>query len=181
VDLSRGAQRLLALIESYARRSGQAFPFQKQLANRMDISEQMVRRYLLELKRAGRVVVQKRGQTSALYLPQPVQVSVDKLQSELRSELRSDGSASLLLSEAEYGLEKQAGSLPLPVEKKPPRSATLADLMPPVELVNEYGRRDLNPEYARVRDALLAARWRISSARNPAAYERAIIERERAG
>lgn len=53
------------------------------------------------------------------------------------------------------------------------------DPMPPYQLPNEWGRMEVNPEYARIREVLRAADDRIRRSRNPEAYARAIVLRER--
>jgi len=51
--------------------------------------------------------------------------------------------------------------------------------MPAYEIVNEFGRKMINPEYVRIREILLHAQDRIGRARSPDAYVKAIIARER--
>ncbi len=62
-----------------------------------------------------------------------------------------------------------------PTERKPAAGSQTRLQMPPQTLTNELGRVYPNPEYLRARDALMDARWRISAAANPVAYEQAII------
>jgi len=61
---------------------------------------------------------------------------------------------------------------------KESRSGSIESEMPPYEIV-VGGRSCVNPEYARIRDILKLADWRIRKAVNPRAYARAIIRRER--
>jgi hypothetical protein len=49
---------------------------------------------------------------------------------------------------------------------------------PEATITNEYGRTDPNPEFVRLQAILRGAQERVRRARNPAAYERAIIQAE---
>lgn len=160
MHLSSGAMGLFKLLHSFARRSGRAFPFQKTLACRLHVSEQMVRRWLLELKTLQAVEVVKRQHSSAEYR---LLKTVEKLRSELRSELRSGAVHKGMSTDSE--LELAARSRP-----------ELA--FPEPTITNEYGRTDPNPEFEHLQRVLRGAQERVRRARNPVAYERAIIQAE---
>jgi Helix-turn-helix domain len=66
-DLSSGARRCFSLLASFAARSGQAFPFQRTLAMKLDCNLRTVNRYVRELRDAGILAVRKRQRSSALY------------------------------------------------------------------------------------------------------------------
>ena len=69
-------------------------------------------------------------------------------------------------------------ALPEPSPAKPvARSRSAQDCMPPMYITNEYGRRDPNPVYKQVMDALRTSREKIEKAGDPVAYTKAIIER----
>ncbi len=155
MNISAGALALFENLHSYARRSGRAFPFQATLAaDAGGVSTQMVRRWLLELKRANAVSVVKRQHSSAEYV---LLKTVAQLRSELRSELRS-GVCIIGSSKAELKAEPLA--------------------FPEPTTTNEYGRTEPNPEFEHLQRILRGAQERVRRARNPAAYERAIIQAE---
>ncbi len=66
--LSRGADRLLDLLRWYGARFRRIFPKQAKLAAHLKVCVQQIRRYLLELKRAGFVQVLSGGRSSAEYV-----------------------------------------------------------------------------------------------------------------
>jgi hypothetical protein len=86
VTLSRGARRLFDLLQSYARHSGRAFPFQKTLAGRMECADRTIRRYINELVAGGMLAVRKRQHSSAEYVIQTGQ----NVRSGVRSGVRSE-------------------------------------------------------------------------------------------
>lgn len=59
------------------------------------------------------------------------------------------------------------------------QKASALEDMPEYWITNRYGRRDVNPEFIRVRDALERAESRIRAANDPERYRAAIIARER--
>jgi hypothetical protein len=65
--MSRGALRCLALLQSYAAKSGRAFPFQKTLAAQLEVDVRTVKRYVHELCAAGELKVRRRQHSSAEY------------------------------------------------------------------------------------------------------------------
>jgi len=67
MNLSRGARRLLDLLKSFARRSGRAFPFQKTLAEKLEVKIRTIKRWVRELREAGLIAVRRRQHSSAEY------------------------------------------------------------------------------------------------------------------
>lgn len=65
--MSRGAQDCLKLLRKYARRYERIYPYQCTLARQMGIKKRYLRKLLLELKRAGLLIVHMEGRTSAIY------------------------------------------------------------------------------------------------------------------
>ena len=104
MDLSRGARRCLELLQSYARSSGRAFPFQSTIAAKLGVGDRMVRKYIRELAQAGALQVRKRQHSSAEYVLRQEQ----KFRSEFRSEFRS-GRRVLLVREDLVKLRKPPG------------------------------------------------------------------------
>lgn len=80
-ELSAGAKRLLGIIHSLHSIRGEAFPFQRTLARRLGVCVRTIKRWLRNLIDAGLVIVQRRGPTSALYLPQDVPSNVPSFES----------------------------------------------------------------------------------------------------
>jgi hypothetical protein len=85
MSLSRGACRLLSELQSYARRSGWAAPFQSTLAAKLGVTERTIRRWLLKLRRAGALLTKKRQRTSAEYVIQ----CWENVRSNVRSKLEN--------------------------------------------------------------------------------------------
>ena len=67
MNLSRGARRLLDLLKSFARRSGRAFPFQKTLAEKLEVKIRTIKRWVRELREGGLIAVRRRQHSSAEY------------------------------------------------------------------------------------------------------------------
>jgi AraC-like DNA-binding protein len=105
---SIGARRLLRLLESYARLSGRAFPFQATLAQKLKCSDRTVRRYLRELCRAGRVGVVKRQHHSAEYRL----LAVENVRSDVRSDVRSGAAHIGMSTEPELRASRPARKPP---------------------------------------------------------------------
>lgn len=53
--------------------------------------------------------------------------------------------------------------------------------IPPEYTINKFGREVLNPAWVKYRDLSRSTRERVARARNPEAYWRAIVQRERLG
>jgi hypothetical protein len=67
--------------------------------------------------------------------------------------------------------------LPLLTEHEEPEKEQQLDFPNPT-ITNEYGRTDPNPEFQHLQAVLRGAKRRIELARNPVAYERAIVQAE---
>ena len=157
--LSRGASSLLKFLTDKAGRKGFMWWGQRSMATHFDVDIRTIRRWVRELKQSGDVQAARRGSTSSVY-------TLSKTCGKLRENVLTDrtkcpkeasGSSYMNLSK-----EKQQQSL----------------AFPQAEIVNEYGRRMPNPEHQRIMEVLRAARGRISAARSPVAYERAVIQAE---
>ncbi len=139
--LSRGAKRCLALLESYAARSGVAFPFQRTLAAKLEVDERTVRRYVRELVAAGIVGVTKRQHCSALYQIQTGQ----NVRSDVRSGVRSEPRypyMSLKLSGSEIGV---------PVIQRKPQTQPVGNFSIPLETEVEAWEEPQSEVVARIR------------------------------
>lgn len=176
-NISRGAQKCLGLLRWYAVRFQAIFPYQETMAGRLGIGERQLRRYLNELVKAGFLSVAKGGQGPATYALQQAVENKPHAEENVRS---MSGLMSglcpvwpdLSLYEFKKALGKAKASTPArlkPIE------------LPPPTVTNEYGRVDPNPEFRRINGILTNAQDRIRRARNPAAYERAILQAELAG
>lgn len=153
MELSSGARRLSQLLQSYARLSGRAFPFQATLAKKLCCSDRTVRRYASELAKAGRLAIIQRQRHSAEYRLLPVH----NVQANVQAGV-------------------QAKSAYIGVSSSELRQSQLA--MPEPTITNEYGRTEPNPEFEYLSGVLRNALGRIRNARNPLAYERAVIQAE---
>jgi hypothetical protein len=83
MNLSRGAQRLLDLLRWYGARFRRIHPAQIKLGMNLKVSIATVKRWLLELKQLGAVIVQKYGPHSAEYeLQKAVLAQIDGEENE---------------------------------------------------------------------------------------------------
>lgn len=167
--LSFGASQLLKDIQDLQRRYGKAFKSQATYAAHFGVAIRTIKRWSRELRAAGEIsFTQARGCVKPCW----------KLLADVPLNVPLNVPLSPALIRNEYcELEQNGRSLSRPVERKPPERAQTASRMPEQWTVNEFGRRDINPDWQRVNAALLDARWRIQGARNPVAYEQAIIRR----
>lgn len=168
ISLSCGAHKLLTLIKWFDRKFGECFPKQKFLAVRLKASISSVQRWLSELVAAGSVTVIRRGPRGSTYLP--VNKLCSAVQNEVDHEVDLTMRPILLSGKTEETTAKNA-----PCFRKRPQAELQ---LPSPTITNEYGRTDINPEWQRMQEILRGAAGRIASARNPAAYERAILTRE---
>ena len=152
-NLSRGARRCFQTLQSFARKSGRAFPFQSTLAAELEVDIRTVRRYIRELRIAGWISVEKRQHSSALYTIQTGQ------------NVRSG-----VLSEAKNVRSERSGPY---ITERLTTSDSSAE--PPTHIKTETGYTYLNPVWQQWRDR----EQRIRRANNPAAY-RAALERRQA-
>lgn len=65
--LSRGARRCLQLIQWYADRFSEVFPYQKTLAQKLGLCVRQIGRYIRELVKSGCLRVLRQGPTSCTY------------------------------------------------------------------------------------------------------------------
>ena len=112
--VSPGATRLLKLLQSFARRSGRAFPYHRTLAKRLHCSEPTLRRWIAELRRDGLLETQQRGRTSALYaVSTAVGIPVETDQANDQANDQAKPAHKGMSKEPELRLSKQ-------VARKPP-------------------------------------------------------------
>ena len=160
--LSRGARRLLTIFQRMWKKCARGvFPGRQWLAKeylrcygKMP-GVRSITRWISELVSCKLLVQQRRGPRSCVYFGQSFGHSFG--QSFERASISPEP------------------TVLTPSERKQPASSETRIQMPPKTLTNEYGRVFPNPEYLRARDALLNARERVSAARNPIAYEQAIL------
>ncbi len=156
LNISPGAKRLYRLLESYGRKNGWISLYHETMARKMRCSETTIRKWLTELRKAGAMESRKRQHSSADYTLFP-------LVENGRSDGRSDGrSGAVHYKELSLDPELEARGL----------------AFPPPTITNEYGRTDPNPEFEYLSGVLRSALGRIRNARNPVAYERAIVQAE---
>jgi hypothetical protein len=137
---------------------------QKKMAVEIGVPVRSLQRYLAQLEALGSIRVQHRCSTTNLYFVVGKAVEIKPV---LACPYAKMANASIELN--------------IQTPKKPAALAVSASgEMPPYQVPNEFGRMIVNPEYARIRDVLHAADDRIRRARDPGAYARAIIARERA-
>lgn len=65
--MSRGARECLRYLASLDSAGGSVFPLQRTIAKRLGCDVRSVKRYVRELRKAGCIVIQRRGRTSAIY------------------------------------------------------------------------------------------------------------------
>lgn len=156
--LSSGATALLYFLTQKSGRTRQCWWSQKRIADQMHCSVRTIGRWVSELRLAGLLDSIRRGSTSNLYtLSSACGKSVEDVRTD-QPKCPNVDRPSLLLN---LRKEKQ---LALP--------------FPQATVTNEYGRTDPNPEYVAIIGILRGARQRIERARNPIAYEHAIVQRE---
>lgn len=163
--LSRGAERLLDRLFWYAARYRRIYPHQSKLADGLKVSSGTLRRWLLELKRAGLLIVRKCGRNAAEYELQEAAIGqrFAQINERSKSSLRTVDALS-----GHYSSSSSSISSRKPPCRKPPQMETYTE--PPMQITSEAGRRDINPAWIEWRDREL----RISRANNPAAYRAAI-------
>lgn len=126
------------------------------MAKEMEVHRSTINRWVAELVAAGELDSIRRGSTSNLYT---LRIStVEKIPRATSNVAKCDNASLILNSKKEnsqLGLE-----------------------FPQPYTTNEYGRTDPNPEYQHLVGVLRAAKGRIARADNPAAYERAVWQRE---
>jgi hypothetical protein len=125
------------------------------MAIELDVHIRTIGRWVAELKAAGRLDSIRRGSTSNLYTLRIIAV-------ENPIPVRSDRTKCPNVS-IELNLEQE-------------KQQQLA--FPQPTITNEYGRTDPNPEFEHLQAVLRGAKRRIELARNPVAYERAIVQAE---
>lgn len=153
--LSRGAQRLLSFFQSKQNSAGESWWGLPRIANDLGYDERTIRRWANQLRDAGELTWVRRGSTSNMFR---------LIGQNVRTDRTKCPNATI-----ELNFNK---------EKKPAKREERGQ-MPPYQVTNEFGGMMINPEYQRIREVLSAAEDRIRRARNPEAYARAIIDRER--
>ena len=149
--LSRGARRLQSFFQQKQNTAGESWWGLDRIAAELGYHERTIRRWANDLRESGELTWKRRGSTSNIFRLIGQNVRTDRTKCPIAS---------------------------IFTELKPREEAKQAE-MPPYEVPNEFGRMAINPEYQRIRAVLEAAEDRISRARSPDAYARAIIERER--
>jgi hypothetical protein len=138
---------------------------QKRMRDELGIPHRSLQRYLSQLEKLGELRVEHRSSTTNLYFV--VENAVGN---------QSNPHAKMAAPHAK--LAHASIEVNLNTERKPAARETRSAEMPAYQIAYE-GRMVINPEYQRVREALALADGRIRRARNPEAYARAIIARER--
>lgn len=158
----------------YAAHDRQIFARRKHIAGKLGMSVRNLARYLKHLAEAGWIVTTRRKVRTAIrsVLHAVTDVSVP---SYVPSSKRTSDETVLLVEQAKQTV--QVCSVPaLPPKQKQER-------LPPISIkppwtVNEFGRQVLDPIWSRIHRILREAQDRIRRARNPKAYEQAIIRGE---
>ncbi len=158
--MTRGARWFLGFLQEKANRNKQSWWGQQRMADELGCHRSSINRWVAELVAAGDLDSIRRGSTSNLYTLRKRAVEKPRQMPLIEtSDVAKCDNATLEVN--------------LPKEKK---QAELA--FPHPTITNEYGRTDPNPEFEYLSGVLRAALGRIRSARNPVAYERAIVQAE---
>jgi len=168
--LSSGASRLLRLIRWFHSKCGACFPKQKFLAARLGCVTRTIQRYLAELVAAGLVSITRRGRTANEYTLLSVRAPAQNVASNVASKR--------LPSIYTESIEEttSASSTPVVAGVRLPFAGVFE--MPEPTIRHAAGRVERNPAWSAVQDVLRGALERIQRARNPVAYERAVLQRE---
>jgi DNA-binding transcriptional ArsR family regulator len=156
MNLSRSARGFMWFLQQRANKTGQSWWGQDKMARELGVHVRTIGRWVRELREAGKLDSIRRGSTSNLYTLRITAVENVPL-------VRSDQTKCPNVS-IELNLEQEKRQAPL--------------AFPEPTITNEYGRTEPNPEFQRIQAILRGAQERVRRARNPAAYERAIIQAE---
>ena len=160
MSVSRGARRLFQLIHRFIHRYGEFYAGQSWIATHLRASVRSVKRWTAVLIRHGYLAVTRRGNQTSTY--QILKNLAPQLAPQLAPPLKDNPS----------GIT--------PSERKPSASSQTASAELPEETITSPGGRTyLNPEWQACRDAVHASREEIYRARDPKAYQNAIIRRVR--
>jgi hypothetical protein len=145
-------------------RARQCWWSQSAMARDTGLRLRTLQRWITKLAEDGYLETIRRGRTSNAYnlLTKPVENSVD-------CGGTSGGTKRPHLITETTSLKH---------EQLPPRKPADKVRLPDILIENEYGGRVVNPQWIRARDILISAEERIRRARNPIAYQRAILRRE---
>ncbi len=157
--MTRGARWFLSFLQEKANRTKQSWWGQQRMADELGCHRSSICRWVRELVEAGELDSIRRGSTSNLYTLR--KKGVEKPSQFKRRETSDVAKCDNATLELNFQKEKEQ---PL--------------AFPQPTITNEYGRTDPNPEYQFIVGVLRTAQQRIRRARNPAAYERAIIQAE---
>lgn len=154
--MTRNARGFMWFLQQRANKTGQSWWGQEKMAKELGVHVRTIGRWVRELKHAGVLDSIRRGSTSNLYTLR--KTGVENL-SIVRSVQTKCPNVSI-----ELNLEQENQQAPL--------------AMPEPTITNEYGRTEPNPEFEYLSGVLRNALGRIRNARNPLAYERAVIQAE---
>lgn len=152
--MTRNARGFMWFLQQRANKTGQSWWGQDKMAKELGVHVRTIGRWVRELKQAGVLDSIRRGSTSNLY-------TLRKTAVEIPLTVRSVQTKCPKVSiELNLEQENQQASWPDPT------------------ITNEYGRPIPNPEFEHLQRVFQGAQRRVMRARNPAAYERAIIRDE---
>lgn len=167
---SHGPRDLVDVLTVYGKRcAGEIFPFQKTLARVMGACTRTIQRWLAVAIKAGWLTVRRGQNGSNRYF-----LCSKGLSPQMSHPLKDDSEPYSSTREAEQTVQVYTtASLPKPrIERLPP-----IPIKPPWT-VNEFGRQVIDPIWSRIHGVLRKAQDRIRRARNPEAYQQAIIRAE---
>lgn len=153
--MTRNARGFMWFLQQRANKTGQSWWGQEKMAKELGVHVRTIGRWVRELKAENVLDSIRRGSTSNLYT---LRITAVKISVPVRSVQTKCPNVSI-----EQNLEQEKQQ-PLP--------------FPEPTITNKYGRTDPNPEYEHLQGVLREAQGRVRRARNPAAYERAIIQAE---
>lgn len=154
MNISRNARGFLWFLQERANKNNQSWWGQAKMAKELGVHIRTIGRWVRELKDAGRLDSIRCGSTSNLYT---LRITAIEIAVPVRSDKTKCPNVSI-----ELNLEQEKSQLAFPQPT----------------ITNEYGRTDPNPEFQHLQGVLRSAMPRIRRARNPVAYERAIIQAE---
>lgn len=152
--MTRNARGFMWFLQQRANKTGQSWWGQEKMAKELDVHIRTIGRWVSELKQAGLLDSIRRGSTSNLYTLR--KSDVQNLPTVRSVQTKCPNVSIELNLEQE---NKQAS-------------------WPPPTISNEYGRQIPNPEFEHLQRVFRGAQQRVMRARNPAAYERAILRAE---
>ncbi len=159
--MRNGPVALLALLRKFTASYGpeKCFPGQDWLAQeKFFVNKRTIYRWTQQLIAEGKLVRHSRGPRTSLYTVQMAEVTGQNVHSFVHSNVHSSAVGPYINSESINRREAPA--------------------MPPRIVRNEWGREVPNPEWLRINAVLREARDRITRAKDPIAYEQALLRAE---